>query len=1100
VNCPGCGHENPEVARFCGACGRPLEPLVACPSCGAPAEPGQHFCTACGHSLDEPAPAAAEAAPGAPDATGERKQVTVLFADVKGSMDLAGALDPEDWREVMNRFLRILASGIERFEGTVDKFTGDGVMALFGAPVAHEDHAARACYAALSLREDLADYATELRRDRGLSFSVRIGINSGEVVVGAMGDDGSLAYTAVGHTVGLAQRMEALAEPGTTYLTGATAALVEGYFTLRDLGEFTVKGVTVPIHVHQLVGVGALRTRMEVAAARGLSRFVGRSEELGDLGHAWERAAAGDGQVVSVVAEPGLGKSRLCLEFVTRRREEGVEVNEAHALAHARSVPFLPVFEIMRGYFGIGETDDDQVARQKVAGRMLLLDPGLTEALPLVFEFLGIPDPERPAPQLSSEERQRRLFAALNQMQRVQRAQKPGVVVVEDLHWLDPGSELFLANLVESVPGTGVLVITTSRPGYAADWMSRSFVRRLPLPPLPPEATDELVAGLLGGDPSLDGLAEQIRERAGGNPFFVEEVVQALAEDGALIGTRGAYRLGSEIGEIRIPPTVQPVLAARIDRLPEREKAVLQAASVLGREFTAPVLERVAGLGREELDQALRRLVADEFVFQQALYPVAEYVFKHALTEEVTYGSQLAEQRRRGHAAAAPAIEELEADRLDEQAALIAHHWGAAGEALPAARWSARAASWAGYTDQDAAIRHWQRVRDLTSDAVEDEALGLGILARAQLLNLAWRYGRPTGLYDQLEDLRTEGEALADRSGLSDLRALLRTGYAGAILVTGRINEAYVLCEHLLETVSREIRLAVVTGVAFTMALRGESHGTIALLERELELAGGDRTLGAGLGWPSPYCWAEMFLGAMQAFVGRLAEGRATVESALRHAREDGDVENQVYSRLQLVAIADFAGGGPDALANAQAGLELAERAGAVYAQVWARYYFGVALGWNGDWAAGAESIRSGVDLARERGVGIDTLGWLLPRLVDAQLAMGQAEAALATARDGFRHVEEIGTLIQEPEVRRALARALLAAEGAAAAPLARAELERGLAAARERDMAAFEPRLRDAMAEVAEALGDHQGAERERAEAVRLRSVMTGAGAGASG
>src|SRR5437763_13616358 len=332
--CGRCGRSNPPAARFCGGCGAPLPQALACPVCGARASREQDFCTACGSAL---APHVAERAarggglpvsaaeplphdltekirPGGSELAGERKQVTVLFADVQGSMDLAGALDPEEWRAIMDRFLKILSAGVTRFEGTVDRFTGDGIMAVFGAPIAHEDHAARACYAVLHLRDELERYAAELRKARGLSFSVRLGLNSGEVVVGALGDEGSISYTAVGHTVGLAKRMEALAEPGSTYLTASTASLVEGYFDLADLGEFNVKGVAAPLKIYSLRGVGAMRTRMEVAVARGLSRLVGRGEVLGELDRAGRRATAGDDQTGGHAAVGGVGKSRLCLE------------------------------------------------------------------------------------------------------------------------------------------------------------------------------------------------------------------------------------------------------------------------------------------------------------------------------------------------------------------------------------------------------------------------------------------------------------------------------------------------------------------------------------------------------------------------------------------------------------------------------------------------------------------------------------------------------------------------------------------------------------------------------------------------------------------
>jgi class 3 adenylate cyclase len=601
--------------------------------------------------------------------------VTVLFADVRGSMELAEQVDPEVFHQVMGRFAALLAEGVHRFEGTVTQSTGDGVMALFGAPIAHEDHAQRACYAALHLGDELRRYATELRLQRGLNFAVRMGINSGEVVVGKIGDDLRMDYTAQGHVVGLAARMEQIAEPGNVYVSEHTARLVTGFFRLADLGQLTVKGVSERLRVFELEGVGTLRTRFEVSRVRGFSRFVGRDAEIAALEAALARAAAGDGQVVGVVAEAGVGKSRLCYEFVERCRARGIPVHEAHGVAHGKMVPYLPVLEFLRGYFGIGEQDTPQATREKIAGRALLLDPALADALPLLLDFLGVADPERPLPRLDPEVRQHRLFEAMKRLTHARSRREPGVSLFEDLHWIDGASEAFLANLVEAVAGTRTLVVVSFRPEYDAAWMRRSYYRRLALPPLGPEAIVELLADRLGTDPSLAELDERIRARTGGNPFFIEETVQALVEAGSLTGTKGAHRLVRPVAELTLPATVQAVLAGRIDRLPAREKEVLGTAAVIGQAVPGLILRRVAALPETELAAAVAELVSREFFYETALYPEAEYAFKHPLTQEVAYRSQLGERRRAVHAAVARAIAGFHADRLDEHAALLAQHW-----------------------------------------------------------------------------------------------------------------------------------------------------------------------------------------------------------------------------------------------------------------------------------------------------------------------------------------------------------------------------------------------------------------------------------------
>src|SRR5262245_53267124 len=587
MQCSSCGSENRDGRKFCAECGATLS--LACPGCGASNQPGERFCGECGKplgaaskELTQPDPRsytpkhlAEKILTSRSALEGERKQVTVLFADVKGSMDLSEQVDPEEWHKTMDRFFRILADGVHRFEGTVNEYRGDGLMAIFGAPIAHEDHAARACYAVLSLQENLRRYANELRVERGISFSVRMGLNSGELVVGRIGDDLRMDYTALGHTASLGARMEQIAAPDRANLTEYTAKLVEGLVQLEDLGKVTVKGVKEPLRVYELRGIGRLRTRLEVSHARGFSKFVGRQSEMAALEAALERAIAGNAQVVGVVAEAGTGKSRLCYEFLERCRAREIKVHEAHGVSHGKAVPWWPVLEFFRGYFGIAEQDTTQTARDKIAGRMLLLDETLVEGLPIMFEFLGVPDPARPAPPSGPETRHRQLLDLFRRLARARSAREPAVFLFEDLHWLDRASEEFIENLVvESVPGNRTLVILNFRPEYHAEWMKRSYYQQLPLLPLGPEAIKELFADLLGSDPSLDRLRERIQEHTGGNPFFIEETVNSLIETGVVAGARGAYHLVATADEVDLPSTVQSVLAARIDRLPDREKRI----------------------------------------------------------------------------------------------------------------------------------------------------------------------------------------------------------------------------------------------------------------------------------------------------------------------------------------------------------------------------------------------------------------------------------------------------------------------------------------------------------------------------------------------
>ena len=701
MQCPRCGCENREGARFCGECAAPFGDQFACPNCGTANPKGRKFCDGCGKRLAESASRAPARAPRSytpkhlaekilssrSALEGERKQVTVLFADMVDSMLLAEKVDAEEWHRVLDRFFQILAEGIHRFEGTINQFTGDGVMALFGAPVAHEDHARRACHAALALVEELGGYASSLKR-RGLEFSVRMGLNSGEVVVGKIGDDLRMDYTAQGHSVGLAARIQQMAAPRTVYLTEHTARLVEGFFILRDHGTPAMKGVTTPIRIFELTGVGPLRTRLDASGVRGFSRLVGRDEDLSWLEGILARAVESNGQIAGIVGDAGVGKSRLCLEFVNRCRDRRISVHEAHCPAHGSTVPLLPIRELLRSYFDLDAAEPAKAVRRKVSEGLLLLDPGFEEAVPLVLDLLGAADIDAPAPPATPE----RLAAFMRRFIRLRSATEPVVLLLDDAHWIDRGSEEVIRELARAVAGTRTLLLANFRPDYQPPWSGGSHIRQLSLSPLGEEASRELLHELLGLDPSLGDLSERILERTAGNPFFIEEVVHSLAVAGSLAGRRGTYVLTAPVDVLGLPATVSSLLAARVDRLGEEPKHVLQTAAVIGREFDEPLLAEICGLGDDDLAAALGALQEAEFVYLADPYPRPLFAFKHPLTREVAYHSQLGEKRARLHAAAAVALEKLRADRLGEFASLIAHHWHASGMRYEAARWQRRAA------------------------------------------------------------------------------------------------------------------------------------------------------------------------------------------------------------------------------------------------------------------------------------------------------------------------------------------------------------------------------------------------------------------------
>jgi class 3 adenylate cyclase/predicted ATPase len=623
---------------------------------------------------------------------GERKQVTVLFADVKGSMELAEQVDPEEWHRILERFFQILAKGVHRYEGTINQYTGDGVMALFGAPIAHEDHAQRGCYAALRLSDELRRYADELRL-RGLNFSVRMGLNSGDVVVGKIGDDLRMDYTAQGHTVGLAARMQQIAASDRIYLTQQTARLAEGFFALRDLGQLDVKGVREPLRVYELQGVGPLRTRLEVAARRGLVRFVGRHGELAQLRRAWGAAQTGHGQIAAVVGEAGVGKSRLVYEFKAPL-ERGCRVLEAFSVSHGKATAYLPLIELLKSYFGIELGDGERQRREKITGKVLTLDRTLEDALAYLFTLLGVASEETALlAQMDPQIRRQRTLEALKRVLLRETLDQPCVLIFEDLHWIDGETQAFLDLLSESVATARLLLLVDYRPEYTHGWGSKSTYTQLRLDPLGDEEARELLTALLGEEtsPEREGLARLILEKTEGNPFFMEEVVQTLAEEGVLAGERGGYRLERSPGELHIPATVQGVLAARIDRLPAEEKDFLQTLAVIGKEFPLGLLRAVSEQGEEELHGRLSRLQAGEFIYEQPAFPEPEYTFKHALTQEVAYGSLLADRRGALHERTARALEEIYRDGLDEHYGELAHHYGRSQDVAKAVEYLALA-------------------------------------------------------------------------------------------------------------------------------------------------------------------------------------------------------------------------------------------------------------------------------------------------------------------------------------------------------------------------------------------------------------------------
>ncbi len=1098
MKCPKCQTENLADAAFCEECGAPLE--AACPTCGAGNRPTAKFCRKCRAPLTvTPAVASAPRAytpkhladkilTSRAALEGERKQVTVLFADVKGSMELAEQMDAEEWSQIMNRFFQILSDSVERFEGFVDKFTGDGIMALFGAPVAHEDHARRACYAALHMVDGLRSYANELRLRRGLNFSARLGLNSGEVIVGKIGDDLRMDYTAQGHTVGLASRMEQIAEPGKVYLTAHTAAQVEGYFALADLGEMEIKGVQGAMHVYELTGLGQMRTRLDVSRSRGFSRFVGRGDEMQVLESALARVREGNAQVVGIVGDAGLGKSRLCFEFLERCRARGLMTYETSGVAHGKAIPFLPILRFFRAFYGITEQDSDATARERIAGRLLLLDERLRESLPLNFDFMGVPDPDNPAPRIDPEARQRQMFDIVRRVIQARGQTETRVALFEDLHWFDGGSAAFLEPLVDAAIGSRLLVLLNFRPEYQAPWMGKSYYHQLALAPLGPDAIRELVDALLGKDPSIAGLAEAIHARTLGNPFFTEEVVQNLIESGKLQGSKGAYRLVTPVDKLEVPSSVHAILAARIDRLAMREKDVLQTAAVIGREFDEPTLAAVVEEAAPQLREALQKLKDTEFVYEQSLYPVAEYIFKHPLTQEVALASQLQERRKRLHAAVARVIEAAHAKDLDQQAALLAHHWEEAGETLAAARWHRRAAERVGLNDIKAALDHWGRVRELARQVGDGaEAAALTIVACSQALTHGWRMGASA---TEWADLFEEGCAAAQRAGDLAGLATLNANYSSVRGLNQAIANDYV------RYAGEAVRIADRTGDA---ALRCGTRGQLCIAhtwggqlreaervaEELIELAREDPDLGAHVAGFSPLLAGRFIRSHCIGYTRDPATFLREIPLVRQFALDSGYPEQALW---MLADGADFkyALGSSDGIrALAQAAARLAENLG-VGNEIVAALAQCAALACDGEWQALLDAAGDALRLIRERGAMRLWEPTFLAHIGTAQLELGNLEAGRAAAQEGVVFMRE-SKGAWSPHCYAVLARAQLAL-GEPAGDIA-STLDEYAALLERTEFHLFEGELHELRARLA----DREGRHAEQAAALqRARDCYT--------
>ncbi len=898
MRCPSCGFENPTGMKFCGQCATPLS--GPCPACGFANPPGFAFCGQCATPLTEGATASRPQAPlsytpshlaeriltSKAALEGERKQVTVLFADLKGSMELLADRDPEDARAILDPVLERMMAAVHRYEGTVNQVMGDGIMALFGAPIAHEDHAVRACYAALAMQASVKQYAGAVQRTKGVPIQMRVGLNSGEVVVRAIGSDLHMDYTAIGQTTHLAARMEQMAMPGSILITPEVLRLAEGYVQVNALGPVPVKGLNAPLEVYEVLATGVVRSRLQAAAVRGLAPFVGRDRELSQLHQALKWAGSGHGQLVAVVGEPGVGKSRLVEECLHSPRTQGWLVLESRAMSYGQATPYLPVIDLLKDYCGIDASDDPPRRREKVLGTVLGLDEALEPILPALLALLDVPVDEADWQRLDPPQRRQRTLEALKRLLLRASQRQPLLVIFEDLHWIDAETQAFLDSLVESLPTARLLLLVNYRPEYQHGWGGKTYYTQVRLDPLSPERADELLQALLGDETQLHPLKRLLIEQTEGNPFFLEESVRTLVETHVLVGEGGAYRLAQALPPIQVPATVQAVLAARIDRLPPEEKRLLQTAAVIGTEVPLPLLQAIGELPEATLHRGLAHLQAAEFLYETRLFPDHEYTFKHALTHEVAYGSLLQERRRVLHARLVEVLEVLAPDRVAEQVERLAHHalrgevWDKAVTYCQQA--GARANDRAAFGEAVATFEQALQAFAHLPEGGDTRGLALDLrLALGGALHQLGEYGRCLALLGEAEAL---ARALDDRARLG--RVLARM--AQVRRQTGDPDGAMAACQQAL-ALAADLGDSVLQGQASHFL--GQAYYAIGDFGRAAELLRWNvETAVWESGTPSivTRIVSQAWLARTLSVLGAFAEGRRHGEAALRLATLEG--------------------------------------------------------------------------------------------------------------------------------------------------------------------------------------------------------------------
>ena len=930
MQCARCRHENPPATRFCGQCGAAL--VMTCPACRESNPPSNKYCGGCGTALAPGPGAAVFASPHSytprhlaetilrsrAALEGERKQVTVLFVDVAGFTALSSRLDPEDVHAIMRRAFELMLAEVHRYEGTVNQFLGDGIMALFGAPVAHEDHAQRAVYAAAGIRTALTDHREKLRRERGITFDVRQGLNTGLVVVGSIGSDLRMDYTAVGDTTNVAARLQQSAAPGQILIAEPVHRLVAGYCEAQPMADLQLKGKSELVKAWQIVVAHPARGRLDVGRERGLTPLAGRQWELAQLEECFQRACAGNGQVVFIVGEPGIGKSRLVEELRQRARAQA-GWSEGRCVSFGRSMAFHPLIDLLHREFGIDDGDREDAVGMKIDRAFQQLGEDLRAGLPFVQHLLSATPADTAVTQMDPQERRAELFQALRRYFRRAAESEPRVIVYEDIHWMDGASEEWLAAMIDSVPASRILHVFTHRTGYVHPFGERSYFTRIAVGALSDADSLSVARDVLATGDVPSTLREAIARRADGNPFFVEEIVKSHQE-----------------GATAVPETVQGIITARIDRLADGPKRVLQTASVIGREFSRRLLDRVAEHGTP-IESSLRELMRLELIHQKSIDPDVTYLFRHALTHEVAYGSLLLSQRKRLHGAIGAVIETLYADRLADHIEVLAHHFGQA-EAWPKAvtyRLKAAEKAAANFATREAIALYGQAEEAMALLGVEVPAATRIAMhrARGDLYNLVSDFDRARADAERASQLAREaGDRVAEGSAV--------VGMALASFWAHRFAQA-------LNDSARAIALGETTSEPTVLA---GGHLTTALVHE---------------------------------ITGRLDEARPGFDRVIAISRPVGDVANEATALVFGAELDAWEGKHEQAARLYDQGIRLARAHGVLMPALEGHFMAGVNLTGKGDYDAALAILQDGLALAEKVGDenytprSLNSLGWL---------------------------------------------------------------------------------------------------------------------------